>query len=100
MIVQHLFNKEVNGSIQSHWVLFKTKGVNYTKNVTDKVRDYLSANVNPRFSEVSDEAIKGWYTGKYDDQCLSFDEKWNLYELRDSGSFSSMDKEKVIFVEI
>lgn len=100
MIVKFQYNKATEQGIKSHWILFKVKGVKYTKKVIDKVRNYLSTHINPNYAEVKDESIKGWYTGSYDDSCLSFNEQYNLYELRDKGSSSSNYKEYVAIVEI
>lgn len=100
MLITYSYNKKINEQYYTQWIIFKVNSVNYTKSVIEKVRNYLAQNVNPAFAEAKDESIKGWHTGKYDDECLTYDAEFKRWDITYKNGFSSIPENRLIFVDL
>jgi hypothetical protein len=99
MILRYSYNKEVDGVLDTYWLIFKCKGKNYTADVCCKVREYLAGHLSSNFLYLSDVATK-MYASKYSDHELTYNNTRNTWEIRTANSFDYNQKDKVTFIPI
>lgn len=99
MILKCSYNKQVDGVMDTYWLIFKCKGKYYTADICQNVREYLAEHVSNRFLYLSDAATK-MYAPKYSDHELTHNSKHSIWELRTPNSYDYKHKDKVTFISI